>query len=54
MEIKAVALDMDGTTLNSSSIMTLETVHALRRASQHIMIIIATGRPAAALQVLVM
>lgn len=50
LSFHAVALDMDGTTLNSQTQMTLPTIHAIRRAAQKIKVIIATGRPSAALQ----
>lgn len=51
MQIKGVCLDLDGTTLNSSQQMSGRTVATLRRAhSAGIETVIATGRPAAAVQ----
>lgn len=48
---RAVALDLDGTTLTSQQILALRTIEAIRRADlAGLQIIIATGRPAPAVQ----
>lgn len=48
---RAVALDMDGTTLNSHHKLTQRTLDAIRRAdAAGVKVVIATGRPVAALQ----
>lgn len=48
---RAVALDLDGTTLTSQHILAPQTIEAIRRADlAGLQIIIATGRPAPAVQ----
>ena len=53
MKPDIVALDMDGTTLSETGDLTPATIAALHKASETMEVVIATGRPALSLQVLV-
>merc|ERR1711933_643639 len=49
--LRAIALDMDGTTLNNQHALSARTIEAIRRAdAMGVKVIFATGRPVMSLQ----